>query len=184
MTRRRWFAIAAIGRDRPGIVADLSECAYACGCNLEDASMTMLGSEFATLMLVSSADDDSQDRLSDAFRRLEWERRLTVFVRPLEGAPTSELAGDALPYRLVAEGVDKAGIVARISRCLAERGIHIADLRSRMTPVPESGTPLYTLVLRMHLPENAQAELSALQLELAAIAEDLRVEVSIEPLTD
>jgi len=146
--------------------------------------MTMLGSEFATLMLVSSADDDAQERLADAFRRLEWERRLTVFVRPLEGAPTSVLVGDALPYRLVAEGVDKAGIVARISRCLSDRGIQIADLRSHMTPVPESGTLVYTLVLRMHLPDDARAELSALQAELAAIAEDLRVDVSIEPITD
>src|SRR5689334_15832315 len=51
MSQKKWFAMAAIGRDRPGIVADLSECIYACGCNLEDASMTMLGSEFATLML-------------------------------------------------------------------------------------------------------------------------------------
>ena len=184
MSRRRWFAIAAIGRDRPGIVADLSECAFTCGCNLEDASMTMLGSEFATLMLVSSTADDAQDRLSDAFRRLEWERRLTVFVRPLDGAPTPLVAADAVPYRLVAEGVDKAGIVARISRCLADRDIHIADLRSCMTPVPESGTPVYTLTLRMNLPAESAAEIGALQAELAAIADDLRVDVSMEPLAD
>jgi glycine cleavage system transcriptional repressor len=184
MNRRRWFAIAAIGRDRPGIVADLSECAYACGCNLEDASMTMLGSEFATLMLVSSAAEDAQERLADAFRRLEWERRLTVFVRPLEGAPTPLVAADTLPYRLIAEGIDKAGIVARISRCLADRGIHIADLRSRSTPVPESGTPVYTLTLRMNLPADSLAGLDALRADLAAIADDLRVDVSIEPLAD
>jgi len=146
--------------------------------------MTRLGSEFATLMLVSSADEDAQKHLSDAFRRLEWERRLTVFVRPLEGAPTPLVTGDVLPYRLVAEGIDKAGIVARISRCLADRGIQIADLRSHMTPVPESGTPVYTLVLRMNLAGDDKTELSGLQVELAAIAEDLRVDVSIEPVTD
>jgi glycine cleavage system transcriptional repressor len=184
MSGRRWFAIAAIGRDRPGIVADLSECAYACGCNLEDASMTMLGSEFATLMLISAIEDDAQERLADAFRRLEWERQLSVFVRPLEGAPTPTIATDAVPYRLVAEGVDKAGIVARISRCLADRGIHIADLRSHATPVPESGTPVYTLTLRMNLPPESVAELASLRGELAAIAHDLRVDVSIEPLED
>jgi glycine cleavage system transcriptional repressor len=146
--------------------------------------MTMLGSEFATLMLVSSAADDAQGRLSDAFRRLEWERRLTVFVRPLDGAPTPIVAADAVPYLLVAEGVDKAGIVARISRCLADRDIHIADLRSCMTPVPESGTPVYTLTLRMNLPAESLAEIGALQAELAAIADDLRVDVSMEPLAD
>ncbi|MFN2375941.1 MAG: glycine cleavage system protein R, partial [Candidatus Binatia bacterium] len=77
--------MAAIGRDRPGIVADLSECVYSCGGNLEDASMTMLGSEFATLMLVSGSGPDLRDRLYEATKRVEWERQLTVFLRPVEG---------------------------------------------------------------------------------------------------
>ena len=82
--RRQWFAIAAIGRDRPGIVADLSECVFNCGCNLEDASMTMLGSEFATLMLVSGTEPDLAAKLADTTKRLEWERSLTIFVRHLD----------------------------------------------------------------------------------------------------
>jgi glycine cleavage system transcriptional repressor len=84
MSQKKWFAMAAIGRDRPGIVADLAECVYACGCNLEDASMTMLGTEFATLMLVSGNGTDLQERLYQASKRLEWERRLTVFLRPVD----------------------------------------------------------------------------------------------------
>jgi len=50
---RRWFAMSAIGRDRPGIVADLAELIYECDCNLEDSRMTILGSEFAVLLLLS-----------------------------------------------------------------------------------------------------------------------------------
>jgi len=146
--------------------------------------MTTLGSEFATLMLISSIEEDAQERLADSFRRLEWERRLTVFVRPLEGAPTPTVATDTVPYRLIAEGVDKAGIVARISRCLADRRIHIADLRSCSTPVPESGTPVYTLTLRMNLPPDSLGEIESLKRELSAIADDLRVDVSIELLED
>ena len=49
---KRWFALSAIGRDRPGIVADLAELIYECDCNLEDSSMTILGSEFAVLLLL------------------------------------------------------------------------------------------------------------------------------------
>ena len=46
------FALSAIGRDRPGIVADLAELIYECDCNLEDSRMTILGSEFAVLLLL------------------------------------------------------------------------------------------------------------------------------------
>ena len=178
MTKRQWFAIAAIGRDRPGIVADLSEFAYACGCNLEDASMTMLGNEFATLMLVSGVGADLLTQLSDAARKLEWERRLSIFIRPLEDAP-ARASGEHPTWSLVAEGVDKAGIVAGVSRCLADRGVLITDLRGRIQPMAESGTPLYTLTLRMTLPREANVE--ELRKALAAVAQRLDVEVSIAP---
>ena len=82
---KSWYALSAIGRDRPGIVADLAELIYECDCNLEDSSMTILGSEFAVLLLLSSATPDVEQRLSSGCKRLEWEKRLTVFFRPLEG---------------------------------------------------------------------------------------------------
>ena len=84
---KQWFALSAIGRDRPGIVADLAELIFECDCNLEDSSMTILGGEFAVLLLLSGRSPDCQQRLSAACKRLEWEKRLTVFFRPLEEEP-------------------------------------------------------------------------------------------------
>lgn len=169
--------MAAIGRDRPGIVADLSECVYACGCNLEDASMTMLGSEFATLMLVSGSGDDLRDRLYEATKRLEWERHLTIFLRPVE-APASRGAERFDEGTLSAVGVDKAGIVAGVSRVLAEHGVLIVDLRGEIRPVAESGTPLYTLAVRLRAPAStARQRLSA---DLEAVAARLGIEVTLD----
>jgi len=176
---RQWFAIAAIGRDRPGIVADLSECVYSCSCNLEDASMTMLGNEFATLMLVSGIGDDVAGKLSDATRRLEWERHLTVFVRPLDGKPERSIPTDAVELCATVEGIDKAGIVAGVTRCLADHGVHITDLRGVVTPTPQAGTPLYTLRIRMALPP--QVAPAALSEELAGVADKLGVDLTIDP---
>src|SRR5205823_2219866 len=85
---KKWFALSAIGRDRPGIVADLAELIYECDCNLEDSSMTILGSEFAVLLLLSGEAPDLERRLATGCKRLEWEKRLTVFFRPLDGDPS------------------------------------------------------------------------------------------------
>ena len=90
---KRWFALSAIGRDRPGIVADLAGLIYECDCNLEDSSMTVLGSEFAVLLLLSCEGEDVERRLSAGCKRLEWEKRLTVFFRPLEGDGPPRPAG-------------------------------------------------------------------------------------------
>src|SRR5215813_1215224 len=86
---KQWFALSAIGRDRPGIVADLAELIFESDCNLEDSSMTILGSEFAVLLLLTGEGPDVERRLGAGCKRLEWEKRLTVFFRPLEGGPPS-----------------------------------------------------------------------------------------------
>ncbi len=169
--------MAAIGRDRPGIVADLSECVYACGCNLEDASMTMLGSEFATLMLVSGVGEDLRDRLYEATKRLEWERHLTVFLRPVD-APTSRDTERSEAGTLTAVGIDKAGIVAGVSRVLADHAVLIVDLRGEIRPVAQSGTPLYTLAIRMMVPGTASKERMTADLESAAAR--LGIEISFD----
>lgn len=180
MDAKQWFAIAAIGRDRPGIVADLSGCIFDCGCNLEDASMTMLGSEFATLLLVSGSGDGLGERLLHETKKLEWERRLTVFVRPLEDAESAGAETAGQEFELTAVGVDRAGLVARIARCLADHGVLITDLRGGVEHVPQSGTPLYTLNLRMSVPATVDRE--ALAASLDEVAAGLNVELAMAPL--
>lgn len=173
---KKWFALSAIGRDRPGIVADLAELIYECDCNLEDSSMTILGSEFAVLLLLSGRGTDAERLLSTACKRLEWEKRLTVFFRPLEGEPTHYGAGErTVPYELQATGVDKAGIVARVARCLADHGINITQMQTHSRPEPGSGTAIYTMQIRMDVP--ARVDVSALGERLERIADELHIHI-------
>jgi glycine cleavage system transcriptional repressor len=177
---KRWFALSAIGGDRPGIVADLTELIYDCDGNLEDTSMTILGSEFAVLLLLTAEGADVAERLSAACKRLEWEKRLTVFFRPLEGEPAPYRAeGDVAPFSLQAVGVDKAGIVAKISRCLADQRINIRQMHSQSRPQPETGTPMYTMNIRMDVPRSVDEK--TLRDRLEAVARDLNIEVTLSP---
>jgi len=171
---RHWFALSAIGRDRPGMVADLAELIFECDCNLEDSSMTVLGSEFAVLLLVSGEGADLERRLSAGCKRLEWEKRITVFFRPLDEAPRAPSVAGAM-MECTVTGVDKAGIVARVARTLADQGVNITDLRTESRPEPESGTPIYTMRMKMTAPPGIDRR--ALQSKLDAAAGDLRVDV-------
>jgi glycine cleavage system transcriptional repressor len=177
---KRWFALSAIGRDRPGIVADLAELVYDCDCNLEDSSMTILGSEFAVLLLLTGDAPDVEQRLSTASKRLEWEKRLTVFVRPLEGEPISYAVGEqARPYELRATGVDKAGLVARVTRVLAQRGANIVQMFTHSRPEPGTGTPIYTMRIQLDVPSGVSED--SLRAELERVARDLHIEVTLQP---
>lgn len=180
---KRWFALSAIGRDRPGIVADLAELIYECDCNLEDSSMTILGSEFAVLLLLTGEAEGVEQRLSSACKRLEWEKRLTVFFRPLQGEPLSYgVAHNARVVELQAVGVDKAGIVARVARCLANHSINIIQMSTLSRPEPGTGTPIYQMRVRMEVP--AEVDQSALRRELDAIAAALHIDVTLQPATE
>ena len=174
---RQLFALSAIGRDRPGIVADLAELIYECDCNLEDSRMTILGSEFAVLLLLSGQGLDVERRLSAGCKRLEWDKRLTVFFRPLEGGLPSP--GHARELDCVVTGVDKAGIVARIARTLADHGANVADLRTELRPEPESGTPIYTMHIVMRLPDGVDER--ALRAHLERDAAELVVDLTVGP---
>lgn len=174
---KSWYALSAIGRDRPGIVADLAELIYECDCNLEDSSMTILGSEFAVLLMLSSTGPEAERRLAAGCKRLEWEKRLTVFFRPLEGEPVPYATrAHTRRYSLQATGVDRAGIVAKIARCLADHAVTITEMTTQSRPEPESGTPIYTMRMELDVPQ--QADASALGHRLQAIGEDLQVDVS------
>ena len=48
------FIMTAFGKDRPGIVADVTEMLYENGCNLEDTSMTLLAGEFTLILLFTA----------------------------------------------------------------------------------------------------------------------------------
>ena len=174
---RRWFALSAIGRDRPGIVADLAELIYECDCNLEDSSMTILGSEFAVLLLLSGESDDVERRLSAGCKRLEWEKRLTVFFRPLDGDTPRDPRRNATVLQCVVTGVDKAGIVARVSRTLADSGVNITALSTQSRPEPESGTPIFTMRIDMAVP--AGTDVRALRQRLERVADELHVELTL-----
>ena len=177
---KRWFTLSAIGRDRPGIVADLAELIYECDCNLEDSSMTILGSEFAVLLLLTGDAPDIEARLSAACKRVEWEKRLTVFFRPLDGEPLSYgVSQHARMLELHAVGVDRAGIVARVARCLAAHAVNITHMSTASRPEPGTGTPIYHMQIRMEVPQAVHDD--TLRRDLDAVAAALNIDLTLQP---
>src|SRR5262245_40326959 len=114
--------------------------------------MALLGNEFAAILLCSGG-AELGERLQPGARRLEWESRLTVFIRPLEGEPRPAVPAPGTRLFCVrAEGEDRAGIVARICRVLADHRVNIADLESASVPTP-SGAVLYRMTIRGEVPQ-------------------------------
>jgi len=178
---KRTFALSAIGKDRPGIVAEVSGLIYECGGNLEDSSMTRLGEQFALLILLSGTGEEFSYRLSTGCKRLEWEKHLSIFLTPLEtpeGKPGEKGRIDL--YELSTTGLDRMGIVHRVSRLLADHGINIADMHTKAAPSPESGTPIFTMKILLEVPGSVSPQ--NLLKELNRLGEELAIDISLKKI--
>jgi len=168
------FIMTAFGKDRPGIVADVTEVIYETGCNLEDTSMSRLADEFTLSLLFTGQGPDLEARLSKECRRLEIEKGLSAFIRPIVIGQAPAPAGDIMTLRV--EGLDQAGIVYKISRFLASKQINIEKLTSRRTFSPESGAAIYSMGIDVCVPENLP--LTEVEKGLERIANDLNVDIA------
>jgi glycine cleavage system transcriptional repressor len=175
----RHFILTAVGRDRPGIVADLSEMVFDLGCNLENSSMMNLGSEFATMVMISGKGADLGDRLHLACKHLEYEKGMTIFIKPVEAGSSPASPPEGKPFRLRTMGEDKAGIVARTARAIADAGGNIVSVASQLRLAASTGTPLYEMEMRFDLPARADPE--ALRKRLSDIEDLLHIEITLSP---
>jgi glycine cleavage system transcriptional repressor len=172
-TERRYAVLTAIGRDRPGLVHQVSRTINDASGNLEDSRMAVLGGEFALIVLLSGA-SSAIERVRAQLPELEERLGLRVSMHDTHAAEVSR--GSTL-YRLRVTGVDRPGIVLSISKTLASRGINVMSLESRLTNAPESGTPLFVLMTEIQVP--SEIALSSLRQKLAEVcdAEDLDFEL-------
>jgi len=177
---RSWYILSAIGHDRPGIVADLAQLIFDCDANLDDSRMTILGNEFAAILLCSGDSSDLESRLAEGTRRLESEHRLSVFLRPLEGEPRPPVPAPGTHLvRIETEGTDRAGIVACICRTLADHRINIADLRSDSV-ASMSGSAIYLMTIVAEVPNSLGTP--ELHKALDEAGGPIGVEVRLEPV--
>lgn len=140
--------ISTIGRDRPGIVNELTRVVHELNLSVEDSRMTVLGGEFAVLMLVNGG-ADSLDELEAKLTALCEEAGLAHLFRKTEDR---DPAGHALPYVVNVVAMDHPGIVHNIATFFSTRGINIRDLNTETQRAPHTGTPIFNLSLTVEIP--------------------------------
>ncbi len=169
------FAVSAVGRDRPGIVAAIAAGLLAVDGNIEDSRMTNLGGHFAVMLLVSTPAADREavaTALAPARDDLGLEA-LSIATVGDEG-PTATAAPD---HVITVYGADHPGIVHAVTAGLAASAVNIADLQTRVGGGP--GAPIYVMLLEVELGDRDHG---AVEAELRAIAARNEVEIELRPL--
>ncbi len=173
------FAVTIISKDRPGIVADVSEVLFRLGCNIEDSSCTMLGGDFAMILVVSHEKPFTKVKLTDEFKQLHERTGLQIHIRSLSEEEVCPIQDDGELCLVSVYGSDQPGIVYRVTRALADRRVNITDLNTRLIGTKEE--PVYVLMLEAILPAGLAIE--DLEALLNNLKKELQVEIGVRPIT-
>ena len=165
------LAVTAVGADRPGIISRVTGVLLDHGGNLQDSTMTILGGQFAIVLLVEA--DAAPEELERDLAEATADLGLVVAVRPVGEGATSPPP----THMLSIYGADRPGIVHAVAAALAERSVNVTDLT---TKVLEGERPVYAMVLEISLPEGVDADDLAAQLRTGE--GDQAMEASIHPL--
>lgn len=163
------FAITVIGHDRPGIIADVSEILAGLGLNLTDSTMTRLRGHFAMTLICAGAPASAD--IEAALGALTADGALVATVRRV--GHESETVASGGHHVLTVHGADRLGIVAAVTRAVADQGGNITDLTTRLAGA------LYLLVAEVDLPVGT--DVAGLRDRLAAVGAALGVDVGLRP---
>ncbi|GAB3796738.1 glycine cleavage system transcriptional repressor [Micromonospora zhanjiangensis] len=161
------LAITVIGHDRPGIVADVAEALARLGANLTDSTMTRLRGHFAMTLICTGP---TAAEVEAALAPLHADDRLLATVRTVGADVEASRSGEA--YVLAVHGADRLGIVAAVTRVVAEAGGNVTDLTTRLVG------PLYVVIAELDLSPGTAAELTP---RLAEVGAGLDVEITLRP---
>lgn len=174
--KKNFLVISALGRDRPGIVDELSGTIFEQGCNISDSRMTVLGGEFAILLMVEG-NWNTLAKLEDALPTLENRLDLTIIAKRTEGRQPST---DLLPYAVEVVSLDHPGIVHNLASFFSRRNINIEDMITTSYAAAHTGTPMFSVNMSVGIP--ADLHIATLRDEFMDFCDSLNLDAVLEPI--
>jgi glycine cleavage system transcriptional repressor len=170
MTR---VVVWTLGEDRPGIAAAITGPLFELGGNLEDCSMTILSGQFAMVLVVALPGGVEVDALERALAEPAAAMNLGLAVRAIGDLASPAISGPRCVVSVY--GADHPGIVHRFVTLLADAGVNITDLATRV--IGDATDPVYAMVLEVSLPADLAIE------SLRSTISDLAAEVGVDATT-
>ena len=169
------LVITALGDDRPGIVDEMSKVLFKRNLNIEDSRMSVLGGEFAVLLLVSGSQQSIDDFVADT-ASLEQALNMKILVK-ITSSESSQQA--MVPYTVEVVAIDHPGIVHKLASFFSGRQINIVDLHTERYAAAHTATPMFAVNMTIGIP--ADIAIKTLRDEFIDICDDLNLDASMTP---
>ena len=175
---RKQLVLTASGRDRIGIVEEISELIVRFEGNIEASRMVRLGGDFAMLIFVT-APEEKIDALRTAVSEVHYAKYdLQTRLSEVEESEETTTA----PCAITVLGADHVGILHQIARYLGQQGINVETMTTEVESAPMSGTPLFRMSAVVRVPP--QLAVDDLREALECMGDEVGVDTQVFPHVD
>lgn len=172
--RENYLVVSAIGTDRPGIVNELAKASSEHNCNIIDSRMTVLGGEFAVIMMLAG-NWDAVAKLENGLTQLAEKLDLKVVIKQTQ----PRLVKQSISYTVNVVALDNPGIVHEIAKYFSSQSINIEDMQTGTYCAPHTGTQMFNLNMVVNVPTGTH--LPSLREEFMVFCDDRNLDAIIEP---
>lgn len=170
-----YLVITALGQDSPGIVDKLSEAVLDSGCNIVDSRMTVLGGEFAVILMVSGKWNELA-KLEDTLPAMREQLGLTVTAKRTQ---QNKASSDLIPYIVEVIAIDHPGIVYNLAHFFSSRDINIQELNTTRYAAAHTGSPMFALHMTANIPSHVR--IASLREEFLDFCDAQNMDATLEP---
>ena len=170
-----YIVISALGQDRPGIVKEVSKTILDCGGNITESRMSVLGDEFALMVMVTGA-DQTIAAVEEALNSLKKKLDLTIISKKTSKRTAQQAK---IPYKIEIISMDHPGIVHNVTDYLSAKHINVEELSTNSYSAAHTGTPMFSLDINITIPDNINV--SNFKKEFTAFCDELNLDVSLKP---
>lgn len=173
------LVISAIGSDRPGIVNELSQLIVQNNGNIDDSRMTVLGGEFAIILLISASADELNS-IEQLINQRASSLELNIISKRTSDQTLHEkaLSEKKMPYIVEVLAMDNPGIVYKLADFFSSREINIQSLQTDRYPAPHTGTQMFAIEMVIAVPQ--AIIINDLREDFMDLCDDMNLDASIE----
>lgn len=167
------LVITVLGRDREGLVAEITEGIATANANIVDIEQNVIHGLFSMFMLIDISNSNSGfGKICADLLRVGKRLNLEISITPFGEYRKDNSAEEKSLQAITIMGVDKPGIVAGVSKSLYEVGINIE--RIRMIARGE--------LIAMEMIVNSKGiNISDLRQEMHRVGESIGVDIIVQP---
>jgi glycine cleavage system transcriptional repressor len=168
---KNWYMLTLVGKDQPGIVAEVSRVLFDAGGNLGEASMSRLGGNFTVMLMLQM--DAGKEGVKNILQPICDKMKLFFHIDNISAGLHQHIDPN---FRLSVHGADQAGIVAAVTGSLAKSNFNILNLESDVGGSKEK--PVYI----MHIEGFADCSLLELEKSLQLLKIEKEIVMHLVPI--